>query len=344
MGLFATKDLPDGFCLRVPAALCFSAASAAATVLGGQLTAAGFDDEEICTCVLAHGRHNMTGAPMSSWISRMPHPAPDVASWPRHISERLLGGTDLGLALPAVEDELNALSSRLVACGVAPDWVGVDNLRWARGTLLSRRFFPAVAEPKCGASGIVGVLVPLLDELNHSPTARISLEFDGESVSLRNPCAYKAGEEVFSDYGSDKSNEELLAMYGFALPSNPSDAVSILLSPPDAPPVRYTIGRLGVTPDLWATLIGEEEGDAHELFALTALRSALVHKLAALDSSEGTAAEFAQAQGDQGMFASLYRSGVREVLIATIAECGQMAEMLADSASDSDSSAETSRS
>ena len=333
-GLFATRDLPGGFCLRVPLALCFSASSAAATPVGGQLTAAGFDDEEICTCVLAQARRHGTCTPMNAWIARMPFPAPDVASWPRHISERLLGGTDLGMALSLVEDELNALSSRLAAaCGVS---VGVDELRWARGTLLSRRFYPAVGEPKCGASGLVGVLIPLLDELNHSPKARVSLQHDGEFVSLRNPCAYNAGEEVYSDYGSDKSNEELLAMYGFALPSNPADAVSILLCPPAGPPVRHTLGRSGVTPELWATLLGEEEGDVHELFAVTTLRSALVQKLAALDTAEPAAAEFAQALGDRGTYATLYRRGIREVLIATIAECDEMAEMLADSASDSD--------
>ncbi|CAE8618668.1 unnamed protein product, partial [Polarella glacialis] len=51
----------------------------------------------------------------------------------------------------------------------------------------------------------------------------------GQHIVVCNSSPRLAGEEVFNNYGTGKSNEELLAMYGFAEAENPADAVSLLL-------------------------------------------------------------------------------------------------------------------
>ena len=54
-GLFATRDLPAGFCLRIPRSQIFSEEAAKATELGRLLQSKGeFSGEEICACVLGH--------------------------------------------------------------------------------------------------------------------------------------------------------------------------------------------------------------------------------------------------------------------------------------------------
>ena len=110
----------------------------------------------------------------------------------------------------------------------------VDDLLWARGTLLSRRFRAgnstgeATADagggsspggggaPTMGATGWLGWLLPVLDEPNHSPDATAELVFEANAVVLRNRQPLAPGDQAFNNYGNHKSNEELLAMYGFA--------------------------------------------------------------------------------------------------------------------------------
>eukprot|EP00854_Cymbomonas_tetramitiformis_P013883 gene13883-16410_t len=131
--------------------------------------------------------------------------------------------------------------------------ITLDDLRWSRGMLLSRRFSETDALPEsqqmlskagvpsAGLWGEVGVLVPVLDLLNHHPNAvsttsvvqcPSSLTTDGMKkknkgatepfVVLRNTAPRKIGDEVFNNYGRS-GNEALLALYGFAEPDNPQE-------------------------------------------------------------------------------------------------------------------------
>ena len=52
-----------------------------------------------------------SGSPYSPWAASLPATAPDAASWPA-AARALLAGTDLGLALVLVEEELRVRHSR----------------------------------------------------------------------------------------------------------------------------------------------------------------------------------------------------------------------------------------
>merc|ERR1719201_2363783 len=64
----------------------------------------------------------------------------------------------------------------------------------------------------------------MLDAFNHSSRASIEAAFDGEQNSfvLQATEPLRKGEEAFISYG-DKSNDELLQLFGFVEESNPHD-------------------------------------------------------------------------------------------------------------------------
>ena len=91
------------------------------------------------------------------------------------------------------------------------------------------------------------------------PTARWFIDDEQKNIVLRAERALTKGEEITISYGS-KSNEELLYLYGFALPNNPNDRVTLPVSlAPDDPlldekltllrslelPARLTLDRDG---------------------------------------------------------------------------------------------------
>jgi hypothetical protein len=62
--------------------------------------------------------------------------------------------------------------------------------------------------------------VPMMDFMNHSGSENVSIHVlqDGEggTVAMHSSARLEPGSEVLNNYGTAKSNEELLAMYGFA--------------------------------------------------------------------------------------------------------------------------------
>ena len=360
-GLFATRDLPSGFELRVPRRFVLDAYAASRTTLGRALGGAGFTLEEQLVVVLAAARHAGSG-PYCTWAATLPTSAPDAASWPAS-AKSLLGGTDLGAALALAEEELQELQSRLAVFASAAGGessstlcgrLGTEELRWARGMCLSRRFpaFPgnenrgkraAEVTGEVGRWGMVGSLIPLMDLLNHSAQADPSLitfgiapaasESKGEYAYLRNLAPLRCGEQAFTNYGRHKSNEELLASYGFAVSRNPADRIQLLLAGPGvgsaAPgadsatagakedPAVFSIERDGeISLQLWRALNGQasagdddsdEPADEDELVlqlrrwvtpsAVAALRNALGTQLRRVfesgTCSEGQAGEAA---------------------------------------------------
>ncbi|CAF1257657.1 unnamed protein product [Adineta steineri] len=74
-------------------------------------------------------------------------------------------------------------------------------------------------------------LVPFIDFANHSlnANARWFIDDDTHNIILRSERTLNSNEEITICYGS-KSNEELLYLYGFALPINSNDRVTIPVS------------------------------------------------------------------------------------------------------------------
>lgn len=114
--------------------------------------------------------------------------------------------------------------------------VSAKEFRWAYATFWSR----AVAIPLAG--GVVSEsIIPGIDMANHS-SAGTNARWehiedpsrpDGGFVALVSPSNRRLaqGEEVFINYGADKSNEELIFTYGFASPTAGNEVPLVLLPP-----------------------------------------------------------------------------------------------------------------
>ncbi|CAO3643652.1 unnamed protein product [Cunninghamella blakesleeana] len=107
-----------------------------------------------------------------------------------------------------------------------------ESFLWAYSVLSSRSFPYKLIDPdyddnKHGASE---VLFPLLDSLNHKPNIKITWYREGDpengTLSFITGQSFNAGEQLYNNYGP-KSNEELLLGYGFCLPNNEFDHISL---------------------------------------------------------------------------------------------------------------------
>ena len=348
-GLFAAKHLPEGFTIRVPRRYVLDASAASRTTLGARLTAEGFSAEDVLLAVLADARRSgAEGGAYSRWAATLPAAAPDAASWPSD-AQALLAGTDLGAALPHVEQELAELHGRLAAAVGGAAAITLDELRWARGMALSRRFPARMGDDKAeedaqeGRWGTIGSLVPVMDLLNHSAAADPALitlgtTEDGQHAFMRNTAPLAAGDEAFTNYGSAKSNEELLASFGFAVPNNPADRITLLLSLAGEE-VACAIGRGGAIPiGLWKILAGdmsqgeEDEGDERGVpvaqlrlwitaATVSQLRAALGAKLKAVFEGETPAAGPLTSRGES---VAHYRAGLQQVLLQALDEIDRL--------------------
>jgi hypothetical protein len=75
----------------------------------------------------------------------------------------------------------------------------------------------------------VGCMLPVLDILNHSPTARVEWQRGADAVTFISCDAIGAGAEVYNNYGP-KGNEELLLAFGFVVRENVADSVALALA------------------------------------------------------------------------------------------------------------------
>lgn len=98
-------------------------------------------------------------------------------------------------------------------------------LKRARTILWSRGF------TLCMGSGRIVALVPLLDMMDHSPSARVTWLTEEQHGYVRFIAddAIQCGNEVHNNYGQ-KPNEELLVGYGFALLQNPAERFHVRLA------------------------------------------------------------------------------------------------------------------
>jgi|TARA_B110000003_G_scaffold263085_1_gene286376 hypothetical protein len=139
---------------------------------------------------------------------------------------------------PAMRELTQADNAAGSSLHMLPD-VSEKEFAWAFQTFWSR----ALAIP-VGAGGSVTVdsVVPGVDMVNHAPRARANARWEHVEDSSRPDGGYvalvsappnrtmKDGEEIFINYG-DKSNEELLFTYGFALKDNAVEERMVFFPP-----------------------------------------------------------------------------------------------------------------
>jgi len=225
--------------------------------------------------------------PHYSYFNSLDKTSPSPLSWPEDLHGTALAETNLALFLVDVRASLvqhceliSAAHAHFAFKGdsatakfLDPSINSFDNLLWARGHYLARRYpgRHAVDHSERPADCVdgrevgledLGVLVPVLDILNHSDTHEyLKLRVVNGSLEIVCHQATLAGEELFSNYGL-LSNERLLFAYGFAVDDNEHDTVTLRPSLPPGSDGAFFLGThyigrggmAGVPALLWKAL------------------------------------------------------------------------------------------
>jgi len=138
-----------------------------------------------------------------------------------------------------------------------PEVFNLDSYRWAFVILFSRAICLNGLE-----GGPQVALVPYADLFNHNPFASSFIDAQSkggwftetkEEVVVYADRSYKKFEQVFISYGQ-KSNLELLLLYGFALDRNPYNAVDLTVVLPESDPLfegkRAFLATKGLKPEM----------------------------------------------------------------------------------------------
>ncbi|KAF6835502.1 SET domain-containing protein [Colletotrichum musicola] len=169
-------------------------------------------------------------------------PQPDALSswalpplWPSDDVE-LLEETNVHVAIAEIKSRLKAeYKHATAALGDHPARRDCTRLlyNWAYCIFASRSFRPSLVIPAERQSTLglpegcvvddFSLLLPLFDVGNHSPLARVSWAHGADApdtCELRTLDAYAPGAQVYNNYGTTKTNAELLLAYGFVIPES----------------------------------------------------------------------------------------------------------------------------
>ncbi|KAH8890277.1 SET domain-containing protein [Thozetella sp. PMI_491] len=171
-------------------------------------------------------------------------PQPDrIASWalPAFWPEEdaaFLVGTNANVAIQEIQANVKSefkLARKLLKADGVVGWQDYTRVlyNWAFCIFTSRSFRPSLvlsAENRSDACRLLpqacdlddfSLLQPLFDVANHSPTAGIAWDTATDPQACHLVCQgdYKAGQQVYNNYGQ-KTNSELLLGYGFILPAS----------------------------------------------------------------------------------------------------------------------------
>ena len=178
---------------------------------------------------MAAGRRD-PACPWQPYFETMPAEPQHLLAWPAELLADEFAGTHLAHAAEKERAELRAEYAALRGHGAGgesafPSW---EDLLWAHGNYLSRRFHPGMATGAPEGSE-VPCLIPGVDMFNHRTGEQVTLEADTAHAQIVCDAPVAGGAEIFINYGH-KSNEELLFAYGFCLRDNPLDLVTIQLA------------------------------------------------------------------------------------------------------------------
>ncbi|KZL83045.1 set domain-containing protein [Colletotrichum incanum] len=163
---------------------------------------------------------------LQSWILPPLWPSDDI---------ELLEDTNVHVAIAEIKARLKAeFKHAIAAFGDDPTRHDYTRLlyNWAYCIFTSRSFRPSLVIPAacqktlslpegCAVDDF-SLLLPLFDVGNHAPTSKIAWDADGETnkCALRTLDSYAPGAQVFNNYGTTKTNAELMLAYGFRIPES----------------------------------------------------------------------------------------------------------------------------
>ncbi|KAK1574047.1 SET domain-containing protein [Colletotrichum navitas] len=169
---------------------------------------------------------------LQSWILPPLWPSDDI---------ELLEDTNVHVAVAETKARLKAEYKHAVAAlgdDSAAARRGYTRLlyHWAYCIFASRSFRPSLVIPAARKATLAlpegcavddfSLLMPLLDVGNHAPTAAVTWDTDAGGNGASNSCAlrtldpYAPGAQVFNNYGTSKTNAELMLAYGFCVPES----------------------------------------------------------------------------------------------------------------------------
>ena len=229
------------------------------------------------------------------------------------------------------------------------------SISWARGHFLSRRF-PALLDKfrnttvettnhLAGYGNATSMFVPVLDLMNHTPVkanaCTIEITPDYLQVSTGDTDLAK-GDELFYCYAEGgQSNEVLLQGYGFCLPNNPADTVSVKICGTSETPAFFSIGRGGanaIPNEMWRAMAGmstlptEDEnieigsGDLELLVQYMTTKLTQLLNNSSSKTSNNTTTDESNTDKERLSFIEMYKSGQREILEALIQDLSSMLE------------------
>lgn len=367
IGAFASRDIATGEVLSsIPLSCVLRYTVAKESEYGRTMTAAAQEWECTALCTpevvlwvyMAVGRH-VQEHPFYAYLSALPSESPDPVCWSSDLITEL-ADTPVGRQIKDVQEKMGRCYDQLISRLTRehsdlfpPSAVGLSDVLWARGMCISRQFTSGLMDMDTVDSSheegeavfARGLLLPLLDLLNHRLGQPIVWAADGQRIAFKTGDTLKEGEEVYSNYGA-RPNEEMLFSYGFSIVDNPMDAVLLRLGSSAAVESSvFYIRRLdqgGVPVELWQALaaafaLGDDnaEGEAEELVVgleeVEMLFGALQQRQASLDGTKAaditSIDTFTQGMGvkeTRRYHIALYRQGMREVLSENLAQLNGM--------------------
>lgn len=156
------------------------------------------------------------------------------AFWPEEDAAKL-EATNAAQAAREMRDRVRAefrKARKLLKAAAYPDWPSYTRIlyEWAFCIFTTRSFRPLLVLPETVVREITpllphgcklddfSVLQPLLDVANHSPTAKVTWVPAGSECRLLSSQKYNPGQQMFNNYGVQKTNGQLLVGYGFMIP------------------------------------------------------------------------------------------------------------------------------
>lgn len=237
------------------------------------------DMPEFLMCLRLCRARSCVDDALHAYASSLPSTAPGAASWPAAFRD-FLSTTSLGPSLAAADAELDGWEALLERVSKAsPGFLQPRDafkrpfLEWARGMLQSRQF-PGGFGGQDTTTALC--MVPLLDILNHNPSADVTVRISSGTLEFICDEGVKAGQQIWNNYGS-KGNDELLMCYGFAINDNRSDAIQMAMkSDADETTSALMLTPEGVPEELIEAI--EVEQDTAQFIAL--LRAVLLRRRA----------------------------------------------------------------
>lgn len=226
-GLRFTKDNVSGIVLRVPNDLLINAEHVSAwTEENKYLTGEHLEfmkaslewlksEKDVIVLFMAL-LASQSSSGMSDYVSSLPKSTEmdQPWSWPETEIFDSLKGTSLLMACVHKKMHVQAKYLAIVGKKGGEKLVSEQQFYLSEQWVVSRSL--EIPESP-GSETLALTMVPVLDYVNHSPKANCRFEVDsGEVVLIVNEdVLIKAGDEVFINYGPDKSAAEFLFCYGF---------------------------------------------------------------------------------------------------------------------------------